>query len=420
MRQDNDTLMDLTRQSIGGKLWRPIRSRVRDDNDNEISRLQSRVTPSQTTGLATQVVAGIPQQLLTISATESPSKQQDRTFSKVSVSFTRDANDKPYSHTRIWLKGYKGNTEPVMQAEGRNSPVTFLLETTNENIVVIGQPIGLSGSVAPLEQALSATVLLDGVISAPPDPTIAQTLTAIPQGVQFQFNFLSAQAADVVDGYYIYRNTVNDSASAGRFKYVKHTPINTGTYTFQDLTGTGTTYFYWVTAINTVGLESNRVAAGSGSGGSSSLFISRPSASALGTGGTLNLGSPANAYDTDETTSASGTDTTAASAPKATKWSGFTNASFVETSIDLKIKSAATKTGSGVVQNRVRYSLNNGAAWTNVFDLDSGRATTTDTISIAAATDMTQVLVEALAAYVSGTSSSATIQIYEIWAECRA
>jgi hypothetical protein len=109
-------------------------------------------------------------QLLSITATESPVKQQDRTFSLVSVTFTRDGGDKAYGFTRIYLKGYKGNSEMFFRRKAAKARLRFLLETTGETISVIGMPVGLSGTTADIALAQSAAVVLDGVISAPPRP----------------------------------------------------------------------------------------------------------------------------------------------------------------------------------------------------------------------------------------------------------
>jgi hypothetical protein len=266
MRFKNDTLIDVTRQETGGKLWRPIRVIQKvEPNDDAVTRLQSQVNPAQPAGTTTQIVPGIPYQLLSISATESPSKQQDRTYSQVSVSFTRDGGDPAYGFTRIYLKGYKGNTGRVLQTEGRESPITFLLETTGETITVLGVPVGLDGTPASIELAKSTTVLLDGVISAPPAPTVSQSLIASPTGYQFTFTQLAAQAADIIDCYKIYRNTANSSGSATVIRTVKHDPKNASApVVIQDTATGGVLYYYWVSAVNTVGLESTLTAAQSG------------------------------------------------------------------------------------------------------------------------------------------------------------
>jgi hypothetical protein len=273
MLRDNNTLI-VSRPDTGGKLWRPIRP-IREFNeaDDVIARLQSAVTPTATpgtTGAAT--TTGAPRQLLSISATASPAAQQDRTFSLVSVSFTRDGGDAAYGFTRIYLRGYKGNTGRVLQTEGKESPISFLLETTGETISIIGAPVGADGTPADIDLAMSAVVTLDGVTSAPPAPTVTQTAVPAPAAIQFTFSQLSGLVADVVDTYRIYRNTANDSSTATRIQTVKHDPKNAGAVVITDAAiFANTTYYYWVTAVNTQGLESSFAVAGSCQGNFSIL-----------------------------------------------------------------------------------------------------------------------------------------------------
>src|ERR1017187_731449 len=89
-------------------------------------------------------IPAAPLQLTSVSATESPVKQQTRTFSEVTVSFVRptDAN---YASTRIWFTGYKGNTHPVLMVAATVSPIDFLVETTGETVTITAQTVGSDG-----------------------------------------------------------------------------------------------------------------------------------------------------------------------------------------------------------------------------------------------------------------------------------
>lgn len=215
-------------------------------------------TPNTSTGVS----SGVAKQLLTLDAVESPVKQQDRVFSLVSVSFTRDASDVNFAGVNIWAKGYKGNAQAVLVTSGQDSPVNFLMETTGESVTFIGQAVSADGTPVALEEAPSAVAVLDGVTSPPPAPTISQSLVGINNGLQFAFNFLNGLVGDVIDGYWVYRNTTNDASTATRFKYIKHPPINSGAYTFQDTSAmAGEIYYYWVSAVNTSQLESSKTAA---------------------------------------------------------------------------------------------------------------------------------------------------------------
>jgi hypothetical protein len=249
-----------------GEAWRPRRRLIRDDSDleNRLQALQSASPDTATSSPGTSVAPGTPLQVFSVSATESPVKRHDRTFSLVSVSFNRDGSDPAFAGVKIWFTGYNGNPNATLMVDGIDSPVAFTCETTGENVTVIVQAMGASGTVSDFDTAPTTTVLLDGVISAPPAPTLTQSLLPIPAGLQFSFAQLSGLAADVVAAYRVYRNTINDAPSATLLRTFVHDPTNSGNITFQDRMGANQIRFYWVTAVNTVGLESSKTAAQSG------------------------------------------------------------------------------------------------------------------------------------------------------------
>jgi len=196
-----------------------------------------------------------------MSVTESPVKQQDRTFSLVSVSFFRDPSDTTFAGVRIWFIGYKGSANPVLMTSATDSPVSFLAESTKETVMVVLQRYSTDGSMQDFNLCPSAPLTLDGVVSPPPAPTISQPLVAIPLGYQFAFNQLSGLLSDVIDSYRVYRNPVNNPTTAALYNTIKHDPTNLGSVVVQDTTGGGQTLYYWVSAVNTSGLESSKTAA---------------------------------------------------------------------------------------------------------------------------------------------------------------
>jgi hypothetical protein len=207
---------------------------------------------------------GVPKELLSASAVQSPSLQQGRMFSEVSVSFTRDGSDANFGSARVWFTGYQGSSTPTLMASGTTSPITFLCESTKEIVVVSVQPVSPEGLTADLGFAISGLVALNGVVSAPPAPSIAQTLVATPTGYQFSFNYEAGLLADIIQGYNIYRNTSNTSSGATLIKNVPQPAQNTGVYTYQETVTNGTVYYYFVAAVNTTGLESLPTSAQSG------------------------------------------------------------------------------------------------------------------------------------------------------------
>jgi hypothetical protein len=197
-------------------------------------------------------------QLLSITATESPVKQQDRTFSLVSVTFTRDGGDKAYGTRASISKATRATATLFFRRKAAKVRLVSCWRRRRDYFNVIGMPVGLSGVTADIALAQSAVVLLDGVISAPPAPSISQALLTITAGAttmgqQFGFNFLSGQVADVIDGYWVYKVGAHSAPTppASRFKYVKHNPQGAANYTFQDVSGVSTN-FYYVSAVNKV------------------------------------------------------------------------------------------------------------------------------------------------------------------------
>ena len=199
-----------------------------------------------------------------ISATESPTKVDDRTLSLVSVSFDRPSDISNWAFARIAISGYKGNPNFVFIAEGSQSPVSFLLESTDETIVIAVGSMNGQGKTNDIALAPTTAVDLDGVVSAPPNPTITQNLTGLPLGFQFQFSQLSGLSTDVVDSYRIYRHTADVSGSSSLIQTINHNSLNSGSVTVQDFPGANLTRYYWVSAVNLAGLESSLVAAHTG------------------------------------------------------------------------------------------------------------------------------------------------------------
>jgi hypothetical protein len=210
--------------------------------------------------------AGTPEQVSSILATESPKKSQDRVFSAVSVSWSVNPADTNYAGVHIWFTGYQGNTNPTLIADGITSPFTFECEQTDETVTVTVQAFGADGSSPDFNFAPTTTVALDGVVSAPPAPSIAQGVTTTPTGLQFIFTQEAGLLADVIQCYKVYHNTVNNSSTATVYDTIPQDPSNVGgQIVVSENIPNGSLRFYWVSAVNTSGLESTKTAV-SGSG----------------------------------------------------------------------------------------------------------------------------------------------------------
>lgn len=423
---DNNNLIAF----VNGGSWVPTRSTLMGqlmlDLEQKIQQTQRKVAKvDKSTGAPKVVHASAPKQLISVAATESPSTQVDRTFSQVSVSFTRDPSDSLYAGVDVWFLGYKGNSQPVLVSSGADSPIIFLCETTKEVVTVVAQPFSIGGIRAPFGGAVRVALALDGVVSAPAAPSIAQQTVTITAGAstagqQLQFNFLPASLSDVVLGYWVYRvgSHTAPTPPASRFKFVANNPNQQGVYTFQDLSGVSTN-FYWVSAVNKAGLESalSDATPAGGGGGGGTVTTYRPSADTVIQNAFTN---PSNVWDGNSTTFSSATSSHSSPLAYEDTWQGWPSASGSPTAIKLKITSQASVSGSGdTVTIKLRYSLDGGSTYTNVYQTSVSRALTTDVITLPNAQNLTQVKIDYLVqvtAILNGTNS-ASGKLYEAWIE---
>jgi hypothetical protein len=263
--------LEIATQILGEKVWTFRRTGGLSTGVNTLqNNLIIQTTSSQSAVVQQTDLSGkngVPKALLSVSAVESPSKQQDRTFSEVSVSFTRDGSDATFAGVRIWFTGYQDSNSPVLMTSGTTSPITFLCESTGEVVVVSVQPVSSSGLTADLAFAATTTVALDGVVSQPPAPTITSSLVSTPTGYQFSFGFLTGLLEDVIAVYRVYRNTSNTTVGAEVIQTIPQ-DVNAASSSFvlQDVIGSQdtATYYYWVSAVDTMGIESVLAPAQSG------------------------------------------------------------------------------------------------------------------------------------------------------------
>lgn len=258
------------------QIWLPSRNLTSlTGSDLQDQILQVRTSISNTIATVAKISDdNTPLQVSGVSATESPFRTADGSLkSNVGVSFIANPSDTFFDHVQIWFTGYNGNALPqLMPGDTRVSPASFLCDTTHETVTVTVVAVSSTGDTADFDTAPTTTVVLDGVTSAPSAPSIAQSLVATPTGYQFSFNQLGGLSADQVDGYQVWRNTTNNSSTAARFQYFKHNPINSTPVVVTDVAPNGTVYFYWVSSVNTTGLESSKTAVQSQQVGSGSVI----------------------------------------------------------------------------------------------------------------------------------------------------
>lgn len=251
-----------------GAPWSPTRKLA----PIELPILQSRVrgilskSPPQKAGTTpTQAASSAPLNVLGVSAAQSPLAVQGKTVSDITVTFTRNPSDSAFDHANIFVIGYQGNKNAVEYATVSDSPANFVLESTGETIKVYVQACNASGIVsAVIKSCPSAVTTLSGVVTAPPAPTLVQLQLATPTGYQFTFDqvVLPPTTEDVIANYNVYRYTSNSSGSATVIRTIKHDSTASGAQiVVQDRVNRGDIYYYWVTTVNTIGLESVKEAA---------------------------------------------------------------------------------------------------------------------------------------------------------------
>jgi hypothetical protein len=416
MNKTEQQILDLINTNTSGTLWRPVRplvAKALSQNQELVDRLQSiqqqtstNTSSTPTTPNTPKPYGAVPRHVTDVLVTESPIRQNDRMFSLVSVQFTRNPRDRAYAGVKIWFTGYKGNPNPVLMVDASDSPVSFLAETTGETVVVTVQSVGAAGASPSFAQAPTGSVVLDGVTSAPPAPSLAQVKTATAVGWQFQFRFLTNLPTDVVEGYWIYRtDTHAEPGPSARYKFVKHATTGANLYTFQDTTAD--TFYYYVSAVNQAGQESSLTDAEGGGGGTGTVTSYSPS---VGSGTFFDV---AKAYNNNNADYALGNVTSYAPSKTAT-WSGFAPELAMPSAVDLKVLSEFVTANSGE-HVTVEYSLDNGLSWATLYTFTNGtRVKTVDTASLSATQDLTQVQVKAT---ITSGAYGGYQRIYEVWIE---
>ena len=126
------------------------------------------------------------------------------------------------------------------------------------------QPLTIAGSSTNATPTVATSTFN---ILQPPAPTIAQTLTS--NHVGYQFAFYQVQLAlgsnQTISTYKVYRNTSSVNTTAQVIDTISHNLSNSGVpIVIQDAQPNGVTLFYWVSAVNTAGVESTLTPAQSG------------------------------------------------------------------------------------------------------------------------------------------------------------
>ena len=317
-------------------------------------------TPSNPTGSI-----GVPQEVIDVQAEQSPYKTADGTIeSLVSVTYGQWANDEYFTGVEIWFTGYQGISTPQLMCTSTASPVQFTCAATKETVTVTVVAYGPSGLTASFVAAPSTTVLLSGVQNAPPAPSINQPVTEIGsgQGWQFTWNVITGMLADVISGYWVYKSAVNvvPSAPAGRVAWLAQPISNIGTLLYQDQDSA--TEYFWVSAVNTSGLESSLTPA--------NVTITTAVYYPTVTSGVATSA----AYDGNESTSSTANEAAYSLAAgvlgtQVGVWSAFPRLTITPSSLTLMILAAYSVSATSYYgppawgEAYIEYSLNGGTTW---------------------------------------------------------
>jgi hypothetical protein len=345
---------------------------------------------------------GVPSEVLEVSASQEPYKLPSGTVEcLVSVTYKNWQNDPYFAGVQIWFTGYEGSKHPQLMAEGQQSSVSFTCEATHETVIVTVVAYGPTGATASFADAPTVALLLSGVVSAPPPPTISQAVVAISGGWQFAWNVETGVVGDVIAGYWVYKSTSSTTpkSPAGRVRFFSQPSTGLGTITYQDIDAS--TEYFWVSAVNSSGLESTLTPANV-STVSTVLYPATDS-------GTYS--SPQLAFDGNENTPSTAYESVygwpGGTIAYAETWSGWATFTGVYTGATLQILMQAVVaqvngTGPQPVGNTsVSYSLDGGTTWTLASYSSSSIAKGYLMIPLGLGQDMTQVQVKAASSIVS-------------------
>jgi hypothetical protein len=324
----------------------------------------SQIATAASQSSSTNPVTGVPREVLRVAATQEPYKDSNGNIEcLVSVTYVQYAADANFAGVQIWFTGYNGSSTPTLVATGAASPVTFVVPATGETVVVTVVAYGPSGATASFLNAPTTTLTLNASTSPPPPPTITQPTTALAGGIGWQFSWasISGLVSGEISGYWVYRSSTSITSvpPSDRINYVAQPATGIGVLTYQDLTS-GTPY-YWVSSVNTFGLESTLSPANI----TDMVVMDYPvaisgqatSASYDGNDATYSAITASDSPDTGDGTPSSVTNYGA--------WSGFTDSTGTVTAVVLKVLVAASVGENASAA--ITYSLDGGTTWLSLY-----------------------------------------------------
>jgi hypothetical protein len=188
----------------------------------------------------------------------------DRTVTRLSPPVETVLRRNPYFISQL----------PSTAVTSTDAIVNFVTPGIPQQRITPPQPINMAGAGLNATPTASIAPVL---IQTTPAPSIASALATIPTGYTFSFNQvrLPLSSTATINNYKVYRSATNNSATASVIRTIAHNPANVGLPVIvQDNQPNGVTEFYWVSAVNIQGVESNLTPAQSASVTSNAGFNS--------------------------------------------------------------------------------------------------------------------------------------------------
>lgn len=180
-------------------------------------------------------------------------------YSELTCTYTAPSPLGTFAGVFLVVKNYRGSADLVKVTEnsytgsaGGTGHFKVTLQRTNETITCyFVSKNAQGGSASDWTTSPSTTVVLDGNASAPNAPT-GVVATAQQLGVALSW---TENTENNLKAYNVYRNTSNNSGTATNIATVGASGLGSAAY-FDKTAVAGTTYWYWITAVNTAKQES--------------------------------------------------------------------------------------------------------------------------------------------------------------------
>lgn len=239
----------------------PMWAKWAEEGELNVQALRKRLArQEQVTTTIQASTVDLPDNPTGVSASESGYIIDGVLYSEVTCTYTAPNPIGTFTGIFLVAKNYRGSSELVKIAEhafagaaGGSVSFKVTLQRTNETVTLYFVGKNSLEEAAESDWALSpsTTILLDGNASAPNAPTgVAASQQQL--GISLTWN---ENSETNLQAYNVYRFSTNTPASATIVGSVAATTLGKASY-FDKIAQAGTTYFYWITAVNSAFQES--------------------------------------------------------------------------------------------------------------------------------------------------------------------